>query len=80
MRPVADAVGSFTDMMVCIGCNVCEVARHQWNSLPARNGGMVPLSGNSYDNTVSFSDVDWRHVKFIEQFDTSLTQGKWNRR
>src|SRR3954465_1492676 len=26
------------------------------------------LSGNSYDNTGSLSDVNWRHVKFIEQF------------
>ncbi len=44
---------------------------------PRRNGGVVPLTGNSYDNTGSFSDVDWRHVKFVEQFDASRTQARW---
>ena len=29
-------------------------------------------SGNSYDNTGSLSDVNWRHVKFIEEYDPSL--------
>jgi formate dehydrogenase iron-sulfur subunit len=72
-----EPVGFFTDTTVCIGCKACEVACHQWNALPARNGGVVPLSGLSYDNTVSFSDVDWRHVKFIEQFDSSRTQSRW---
>jgi formate dehydrogenase iron-sulfur subunit len=72
-----EPVGFFTDTTVCIGCKACEVACHQWNALPARNGGVVPLSGMSYDNTVSFSDVDWRHVKFIEQFDSSRTQSRW---
>ena len=33
------AVGFFTDTTVCIGCKACEVACHQWNALPARNGG-----------------------------------------
>jgi formate dehydrogenase iron-sulfur subunit len=74
---MAEPVGFYTDTTVCIGCKACEVACHQWNSLPARNGGMVPLSGNSYDNTVSFSDVDWRHVKFIEQFDSSRSLARW---
>src|SRR5437660_2718263 len=32
------------------------------------------LSGNSYDNTGSFSDVNWRHVKFIEQFSPDRKQ------
>jgi formate dehydrogenase iron-sulfur subunit len=72
-----EAVGFFTDTTVCIGCKACEVACHQWNALPARNGGAVALSGNSYDNTVSFSDVDWRHVKFIEQFDATRSQARW---
>jgi formate dehydrogenase iron-sulfur subunit len=37
------------------------------------------LSGNSYDNTGSFSDVNWRHVKFIEQFsaDPHRTEAAW---
>ncbi len=54
---MAEAVGFYTDTTVCIGCKACEVACHQWNALPARNGGDVPLSGLSYDNTVSLSDV-----------------------
>ncbi|MGE3818706.1 MAG: 4Fe-4S dicluster domain-containing protein [Isosphaeraceae bacterium] len=71
------AVGFYTDTSVCIGCKACEVACHQWNALPARSGGSVPLSGLSYDNTVSLSDVDWRHVKFIEQFSDDRSQGRW---
>jgi formate dehydrogenase iron-sulfur subunit len=74
---LAEAVGFFTDTTLCIGCKACEVACHQWNALPARNGGVVPLSGQSYDNTVSFSDVDWRHVKFVEQFDAGRTRPRW---
>ena len=49
---MAEAVGFFTDTTICIGCKACEVACHQWNALPARQGGAVPLSGLSYDNTV----------------------------
>ena len=77
---MADPVGFFTDTTLCIGCKACQVACHQWNDLPAGkrletrmslpvvNGNDLPLlSGNSYDNTGSFSDVNWRHVKFIEQ-------------
>jgi formate dehydrogenase iron-sulfur subunit len=74
---MAEAVGFYTDTTVCIGCKACEVACHQWNALPARNGGDVPLSGLSYDNTVSLSDVDWRHVKFIEQFSPDRSRGRW---
>jgi formate dehydrogenase iron-sulfur subunit len=74
---MAEAVGFFTDTTVCIGCKACEVACHQWNALPAREGGKVPLSGHSYDNTVSFSDVDWRHVKFIEQFSPDRSRANW---
>jgi formate dehydrogenase iron-sulfur subunit len=61
-----DPVGFYTDTTVCIGCKACQVACHQWNDLK----GTTPLpvlSGNSYDNTGSFSDVNWRHVKFIEK-------------
>jgi|SRR5579862_1238322 len=67
---MADAVGFFTDTTVCIGCKACQVACHQWNDLPAGKGertSLPLLSGDSYDNTRSFSDVNWRHVKFIEQ-------------
>jgi formate dehydrogenase iron-sulfur subunit len=74
---MAEAVGFYTDTTVCIGCKACEVACHQWNALPARNGGVVPLSGLSYDNTTSLSDVDWRHVKFIEQFSPDRSQARW---
>jgi formate dehydrogenase iron-sulfur subunit len=37
------------------------------------------LSGNSYDNTGSLSDVNWRHVKFIEKFsaDPNRTEAAW---
>ena len=35
---MAEAVGFYTDTTVCIGCKACEVACHQWNALPARNG------------------------------------------
>jgi formate dehydrogenase iron-sulfur subunit len=70
------AMGFYTDTTVCIGCKACQVACHQWNGLPAAlaeqptatsAGKSRPLTGNSYDNTGSFSDVNWRHVKFIEK-------------
>lgn len=72
-----EAVGFFTDTTVCIGCKACEVACHQWNALPARNGGQVPLTGMSYDNTGSLTDVDWRHVKFIERFSEDRSDARW---
>jgi formate dehydrogenase iron-sulfur subunit len=76
------AVGFFTDTTVCIGCKACQVACHQWNDLPAGRGrrtALPVLSGNSYDNTGSFSDVNWRHVKFIEQFspDPNRREAAW---
>ena len=73
----AQAVGFYTDTSVCIGCKACEVACHQWNALPARHDGHVALSGDSYDNTTALSDVDWRHVKFIEQFEPDRVDGRW---
>jgi formate dehydrogenase iron-sulfur subunit len=83
-----ESVGFFTDTTLCIGCKACQVACHQWNNLPAGTGPTQPngfrkslsvLSGNSYDNTGSFSDVNWRHVKFIEQFsvDPNRKQAAW---
>jgi formate dehydrogenase iron-sulfur subunit len=81
---MAEPVGFYTDTTVCIGCKACQVACHQWNDLPAahREGdrySLPVLSGNSYDNTGSFSDVNWRHVKFIEQFspDPNRSQAAW---
>ena len=61
------AKGFYTDTTVCIGCKACQVACHQWNELPAAEGGRTELTGNSYDNTGTLSAVNWRHVKFIEQ-------------
>ncbi len=78
---MAEPMGFYTDTTVCIGCKACQVACHQWNDLPAE--GMesgrfeLKLSGDSYDNTRSFSDVNWRHVKFIEQFNDDRTQSAW---
>ena len=55
------AKGFFTDTTVCIGCKACQVACHEWNQLPARNGGATHLTGESYDNTGHLNAVDWRH-------------------
>jgi formate dehydrogenase iron-sulfur subunit len=62
------AKGFYTDTTVCIGCKACQVACHQWNGLPAEEGGHRHLTGDSYDNTGRLSALNWRHVKFIEQF------------
>jgi formate dehydrogenase iron-sulfur subunit len=70
------AMGFYTDTTVCIGCKACQVACKEWNQLPATNGGKATLSGNSYDNTVRLSGENWRHVKFIEQFDSNHN-GRW---
>ncbi len=76
-----EPVGFYTDTTVCIGCKACQVACHQWNDLPADKGPgrleLPVLSGNSYDNTSRFSDVNWRHVKFIEQFSPDRSQAAW---
>jgi len=73
---MAEAMGFFTDTTVCIGCKACEVACKSWNQLPAREGGQTEMSGISYDNTVQLSGTTWRHVKFIEQFDSPYN-GRW---
>jgi formate dehydrogenase iron-sulfur subunit len=62
------AKGFYTDTTVCIGCKACQVACHSWNDLPAEEGGKRELTGDSYDNTGALSALNWRHVKFIEQF------------
>jgi formate dehydrogenase iron-sulfur subunit len=80
---MAEPVGFYTDTTVCIGCKACQVACHQWNDLPAQHGpglrSLPLLSGDSYDNTRSLSDVNWRHVKFIEQFsaDPNRKEAAW---
>lgn len=81
-----EPVSFYTDTTVCIGCKACQVACHQWNALPAwtdepgiegTRRGLPVLSGDSYDNTRSLSAVNWRHVKFIEQFSADRTQAAW---
>jgi formate dehydrogenase iron-sulfur subunit len=77
---MAEPMGFFTDTTLCIGCKACEVACKEWNQLPAINGGVNTLSGDSYDNTRRLDGINWRHVKFIEQFDASdprRTGGRW---
>lgn len=61
------AKGFYTDTTICIGCKACQVACHQWNQLPAEEGGRTEFTGDSYDNTQRLSALNWRHVKFIEQ-------------
>src|SRR5436190_16421994 len=49
-----------------------------YRSSPETGRVALPLlSGNSYDNTVSFSDVNWRHVKFIEKFSPDRSEAAW---
>jgi formate dehydrogenase iron-sulfur subunit len=74
---MAEPMGFFTDTTVCIGCKACEVACHEWNQLPATNGGANTLSGRSYDNTVRLDGINWRHVKFVEQFSPDRKIARW---
>jgi formate dehydrogenase iron-sulfur subunit len=67
-------MGFFTDTTVCIGCKACEVACKNWNGLSSE---IIPLSGDSYDNTQHLSGENWRHVKFIEQFNDDRSTGRW---
>jgi formate dehydrogenase iron-sulfur subunit len=79
----AEPMGFYTDTTVCIGCKACEVACKEWNGLPARTeetagGPAYQLSGDSYDNTSGLSGVQWRHVKFIEDFqEEDRSGGRW---
>ena len=73
---MSDLRGMFVDTSICTGCKACQVACKQWNQLPAVNGGKAQLTGNSYDNTGRLSGENWRHVKFIEQFDANHN-GRW---
>ena len=74
---MGEPMGFFTDTTVCIGCKACEVACKEWNQLPARNGGIGTLSGDSYDNTRHLDGIHWRHVKFVEQFSPDRRDGRW---
>ena len=74
---MAQPMGFFTDTTICIGCKACEVACKNWNQLPAENGGLTELSGDSYDNTRRLDGIHWRHVKFIEQFTADRREGRW---
>jgi formate dehydrogenase iron-sulfur subunit len=78
----------FVDTTICTGCKACQVACKEWNGLegePAHFGKKrgVPypvaknFSGNSYDNTGELSATDWRHVRFIEQFNENRTEARW---
>jgi formate dehydrogenase iron-sulfur subunit len=73
---MAEPMGFFTDTTICIGCKACEVACKNWNQLPAEHGGVKEMSGDSYDNTVRLSGINWRHVRFIEQFEGPYN-GRW---
>src|SRR2546425_346289 len=75
-RDMPEPMGFFTDTTVCIGCKACEVACKEWNQLPAENGGIRELSGDSYDNTRRLDGIHWRHVRFIEQFKGPY-DGRW---
>jgi formate dehydrogenase iron-sulfur subunit len=44
---------------------------------PGERYSLPLLSGNSYDNTGGLSDVNWRHVKFIEQFSPDRSEAAW---
>ncbi len=74
---MAEAMGFYTDTTVCIGCKACQVACKEWNQLPAIGGGKNVLSGNSYDNTGRLDGENWRHVKFIEQFNPDRSEARW---
>jgi formate dehydrogenase iron-sulfur subunit len=74
---MAEPMGFFTDPTVCIGCKACEVACKQWNQLPALDDERSTLSGDSYDNTRRLDGTHWRHVKFVEQFDETRSDGRW---
>jgi formate dehydrogenase iron-sulfur subunit len=82
------AKGMFVDTSICTGCKACQVACKEWNELPGepahfkkKSGVAYPVAvnftGNSYDNTGALSATDWRHVRFIEQFNESRTEERW---
>ncbi|MBI4790465.1 MAG: 4Fe-4S dicluster domain-containing protein [Chloroflexi bacterium] len=82
------AKGMFVDTSICTGCKACQVACKEWNELDPEPshfskvpGSAAPIAvnftGDSYDNTGQLSATDWRHVKFIEQFNESRSDARW---
>ena len=81
------AKGMFVDTSICTGCKACQVACKEWNGLdpepkhfksdPDTHLLATNFTGNSYDNTGELSATDWRHVKFIEQFNKDRTGSRW---
>ena len=80
--------GMFVDTSICTGCKACQVACKEWNELPGEPSHFhkVPnrpyqvafnFTGNSYDNTGKLSATDWRHVRFIEQFNENRSEARW---
>ncbi|MBI3731932.1 MAG: 4Fe-4S dicluster domain-containing protein [Chloroflexi bacterium] len=68
------AKGMFVDTSICTGCKACQVACKEWNGL---DGAKPHFTGDSYDNTATLSALNWRHVRFIEQFSDDRSQGRW---
>ncbi len=82
------AKGMFVDTSICTGCKACQVACKEWNELEGEPshfrkfpGVAYPVafnfSGNSYDNTGNLSATDWRHVRFIEEFNENRSEAHW---
>jgi formate dehydrogenase iron-sulfur subunit len=79
--------GMFVDTSICTGCKACQVACKEWNGLdpepshfksdPETGILAANFTGNSYDNTAALSATDWRHVRFIEQFNEKRTGSRW---
>jgi formate dehydrogenase iron-sulfur subunit len=81
------AKGMFVDTSICTGCKACQVACKEWNELdpepahfksdPATKLLADHFTGDSYDNTGKMSATDWRHVRFIEQFNRNRIGSRW---
>jgi formate dehydrogenase iron-sulfur subunit len=82
------AKGMFVDTSICTGCKACQVACKEWNGLDPepthfKQTSVMPypvainFTGNSYDNTSKLSATDWRHVRFIEQFNENRSEARW---
>jgi len=83
-----NAKGMFVDTSICTGCKACQMACKEWNVLEGEPSHFEKrpgypytvasnFSGRSYDNTQNLSATDWRHVKFIEQFNADRSEGRW---
>jgi formate dehydrogenase iron-sulfur subunit len=81
------AKGMFVDTSICTGCKACQVACKEWNGLdpepahfksdPDTHLLATNFTGNSYDNTEKLSATDWRHVRFVEQFNEQRKGSRW---